>query len=120
MEQERTLRITGMSCAACSARIEKALSRIEGVSAASVNLALETARVTYDTEKVRDEELVAAVEKAGYGAEMAREREGARVDLVLTGMSCAACAARIEKAVGRRDGVNAAQVNLSAGTARVL
>ena len=59
------------------------------------------------------------MEKAGYGAELAQEQEGAQVDLILTGMSCAACAAGSRRRVGKRDGVDTAQVNLSAGTARV-
>ena len=120
MLRERTIRITGMSCAACAARIEKALGRVEGVSEASVNLALETAHVRFDPAAVRDGDLVRAVEKAGYGAEVAGEAEsGAQVDLIITGMSCAACAARIEKVVGKRDGVGEAQVNLATNTARV-
>jgi Cu+-exporting ATPase len=63
------LDITGMTCAACSARVEKMLSRVEGVRKAEVNLALERASVETDG-KVAPQALVAAVEKAGYGAEM--------------------------------------------------
>ncbi|MBN2158755.1 MAG: heavy metal translocating P-type ATPase [Spirochaetes bacterium] len=73
MEKEKTFRITGMSCAACSARIEKSLHRLEGVNGATVNLALETARVEYDDALVNDGGIVAAVEKAGYGAEPVEE-----------------------------------------------
>jgi len=68
METIKKLRITGMSCAACAARIEKSLSRLEGIKEASVNLALETARVSYDGESLGADDIVAAVEKAGYGA----------------------------------------------------
>lgn len=62
-----SLDITGMTCAACSARIEKVLSRTEGVRKAEVNLALERASVEVD-DTVTQQALVAAVEKAGYGA----------------------------------------------------
>ncbi|WP_295016752.1 heavy metal-associated domain-containing protein, partial [uncultured Micrococcus sp.] len=60
------LDITGMTCASCVGRVERKLGRIEGVSA-SVNLPLEQAAVTVPA-GVSDEDLVAAVEKAGYGA----------------------------------------------------
>jgi P-type Cu+ transporter len=113
MEIEKKLRITGMSCAACSARIEKSLKKIDGVSEASVNLALETARVKYDGSALSQDDIVNAVKKAGYGAEIEQLESDSRVDLVITGMSCAACAARIEKAVNKRDGVIEANVNLS-------
>ncbi len=63
------LDITGMTCAACSARVEKALSRTEGVSKAEVNLALERASVEVD-DSVAAQALVAAVERAGYGAQV--------------------------------------------------
>jgi P-type Cu+ transporter len=54
--------VTGMSCAACSARVEKALSRTEGVSAASVNLVTGRATVRYDPDTVEATELVETVE----------------------------------------------------------
>lgn len=66
MAREVELDITGMTCAACSTRIEKKLTRLDGVSA-QVNLPLESARVLVDSE-ITDEDLTAAVEKAGYGA----------------------------------------------------
>jgi Cu+-exporting ATPase len=61
------LDITGMTCAACAAHVEKALSRVDGVSQADVNLALERANVEFDGAG-GPEALVRAVEKAGYGA----------------------------------------------------
>ena len=112
MVTEKNIRITGMSCAACAARIEKSLKKMDGVSEASVNLALETARVKYDESALSQEEIVDAVKKTGYGAEIERQEDDSRVDLLITGMSCAACAARIEKAVRKRDGVIEANVNL--------
>jgi len=112
METEKNLRITGMSCAACAARIEKSLKKMEGVSEANVNLALETARVKYDDSALGQDDILNAVKKTGYGAEIKRQEDDSRVDLVITGMSCASCAARIEKAVKKRDGVIEANVNL--------
>ncbi len=63
-----TLSITGMTCASCVRRVERALARVEGVESASVNFAAETARVTLGA-PVPVEALIAAVEKAGYHAE---------------------------------------------------
>ena len=63
--------VTGMTCAACSARVEKVLSRLPGVVAVSVNLATERARVGVDPAMVAADALVAAVAKAGYGASVA-------------------------------------------------
>ncbi|MEP6661627.1 MAG: heavy metal translocating P-type ATPase [Acidimicrobiales bacterium] len=60
------LAVTGMTCASCAARIEKKLNRLDGV-AATVNFATEKAAVDYDTSRVSPNELVAAVEAAGYG-----------------------------------------------------
>ena len=62
------LSITGLTCAACSARIEKVLTRLPGVLKAEVNLATDRARVSTSAGAVTAVELVAAIEKAGYGA----------------------------------------------------
>ena len=66
MPRELELDITGMTCASCSARIEKKLTRLDGVTA-EVNLPLETAHVIIDSE-LSDDDITAAVEKAGYSA----------------------------------------------------
>ncbi|MEO8631780.1 MAG: heavy metal-associated domain-containing protein, partial [Chloroflexota bacterium] len=59
--------VTGMTCASCVRRIEKALAKVEGVQEANVNLATEKARVVFDPAKAGPEQLQKAVEKAGYG-----------------------------------------------------
>ena len=66
-EQAVTLRIRGMTCASCVRRVERALARVGGVEAASVNFASATARVSLDGD-IASTQLVAAVERAGYGA----------------------------------------------------
>lgn len=72
------LDISGMTCAACAARVGKALSRVEGVSAAEVNLALERASIDVSGD-AKPDRLIAAVEKAGYGATLrAADRAGQR------------------------------------------
>ncbi len=60
--------VTGMTCSACSSRVEKTVSRLEGAEAVSVNLLTGTMQVTFDESKLNDEKIITAVEKAGYGA----------------------------------------------------
>src|SRR5674476_993949 len=67
MDKE-TLKITGMTCAACSARIEKVVSKMEGVEQISVNLATEKATVSYDPSLTDVSSIKAKIEKTGYGA----------------------------------------------------
>ena len=78
-ERERRVRlqIEGMTCASCAARIEKKLSRLEGIDACSVNFATEEASVAFDPERVRVEDLIGAVEAAGYHAALPSGHEHA-------------------------------------------
>jgi len=105
------LPVSGMTCAACAARIEKLLNRLPGVDA-SVNLAAERAQVQLASDETTPQQVVAAIEKAGFGV------PPQSVELAIGGMTCAACAARIEKVLNRIAGVQAA-VNLAAETARI-
>jgi Cu+-exporting ATPase len=105
--------VTGMSCAACANRVEKALSKTSGVSGANVNFATEKASVEYDPDTVRPEALISAVEDAGYGAEVRETSFG------VTGMTCASCVGRVEKALGKVPGVVDVSVNLASEKASV-
>ncbi|CAN5664671.1 heavy metal translocating P-type ATPase [soil metagenome] len=105
--------VTGMSCAACANRVEKFLSKIEGVEEANVNFAAEKANVSYAPGSVGLEALVEAIEDAGYGAEVVK------TDLGITGMSCASCVGRVEKALNDVPGVLNTSVNLAAEKATV-
>ncbi|CAG7657036.1 heavy metal translocating P-type ATPase [Paenibacillus allorhizosphaerae] len=111
--EQATLQITGMTCAACANRIEKGLKKISGVSEANVNFALERASVTYDPLQVDIAQMEQSIEKLGYGT----LKEA--VELQLTGMTCAACAARIEKGLNKLPGVSKASVNFALETAHV-
>jgi len=73
MVQTETLQITGMTCAACSSRVERQLKKKAGVILVNVNLATEQARVQYDTEVLSAEDLINTVVKAGYGANKANQ-----------------------------------------------
>lgn len=112
-EQQATLQITGMTCSACATRIEKGLSRMEGVSRANVNLALEQATVGYDPAVAGVPQMEEKIRSLGYDT----LKESADFDI--TGMTCAACSARIEKVLGRMPGIAAVNVNLALETAHV-
>ncbi|MGH2340610.1 heavy metal translocating P-type ATPase [Segnochrobactraceae bacterium EtOH-i3] len=107
-----TLPVEGMTCASCVGRVEKALAKVPGVAAASVNLATEKATVTLARD-LPAADLVGAVEEAGY--DVSRET----VDLVVEGMTCASCVGRVEQALLKVPGVLTAEVNLAMERARV-
>lgn len=71
MREER-FDITGMTCSACSARVEKAAAKLEGMGSVSVNLLTNSMKVSYDEERLTEGDIINAVEKAGYGASAAR------------------------------------------------
>ena len=105
------LPIQGMTCAACAARIERQLARLPDVTA-SVNLATETAQISYDPARTSAQEIRGAIERAGYAV------PPRTLDLSITGMTCASCVARIERALKRLPRVEA-QVNLATEQAHV-
>ncbi|MEO6745277.1 MAG: heavy metal translocating P-type ATPase [Caldimonas sp.] len=106
------MQVTGLTCSSCVSRVEKALSAVPGVRQASVNLATEVALVQADA-GVTTDALVSAVRKAGYDI---ADRE---ISLQIEGMTCSACAGRVEKALLRVPGVSAASVNLATERAAV-
>jgi Cu+-exporting ATPase len=111
---KQTLAVKGMTCASCSARIERVLSTIDGISTISVNLAAETLDVEWDEEKLSLEEISDRV--AGLGFELELPSSEVTLDLAIKGMTCASCSARIEKVVSGLEGVRTMQVNLAAET----
>lgn len=90
--------IVGMTCAACASRIERVLNRLPGIQA-NVNFATEKAQVILADERTKPSQVLAAVRKSGYDVPVEQ------IELTLGGMSCAACAARIEKLLNAQDGV---------------
>lgn len=111
--KEINLQISGMTCAACAVRIEKGLNKLEGVEEANVNFALEKTKIKYDPSKTDVSKFQQKVESLGYKV----VTEKAEFDI--SGMTCAACAARIEKRLNKLDGVNKAAVNFAVETALV-
>jgi len=105
------LPIEGMTCAACADRVERSLNKLPGV-AASVNFAAETAMVTVQPDATLPAAVVEAIRKTGYSVPTRT------AEFQMYGMTCAACAGRIEKALNRLEGVSAA-VNFASETSRV-
>jgi Cu+-exporting ATPase len=114
-EHETTIElpVTGMTCASCVARVERAIGKSQGVDKANVNLATEKATVTFDPDEVTTGDLVSAIEGAGYGVVTAQEA------LPIIGMTCASCVSRVEKALRNPPGVLQAEVNLATEKATV-
>ncbi|GAA1376236.1 heavy metal translocating P-type ATPase [Peribacillus frigoritolerans] len=105
--KEANIQITGMTCVACATRIEKGLNKMGGVEQATVNLALEKSSIKYDPSKLSEEDFEKKIEALGYGV----VKQKAEFDI--TGMTCAACATRIEKGLNKMEGIATANVNLA-------
>jgi Cu+-exporting ATPase len=105
------LPITGMTCASCAGRVERALAKVAEVTQVSVNLASEQARVEAPSGSLQL--LANAVSAAGYAV------PSERLELTLSGMSCASCAGRIERALTQQPGVLSVSVNLASERAQL-
>jgi Cu+-exporting ATPase len=99
------LPIAGMTCASCAGRVERALSKVSGASAVSVNLATEQARVQAPGDSLAA--LMEAVERAGYSVPQQT------IELNIEGMTCASCVGRVERALNKVPGVKGVSVNLA-------
>ena len=108
-----TFRIDGMSCAACVGRVEEVLSGVDGVAAAAVNLAAESATAEFDPARTDALALATAVEAAGYGVPTSE------TGLQIAGMDCASCVPAVERALQGVPGVLEATVNFASGRAQV-
>ncbi|EUB71873.1 heavy metal translocating P-type ATPase [Pseudomonas sp. GM41(2012)] len=99
------LPIAGMTCASCAGRVERALSKVIGASAVSVNLATEQARVQAPSDSLPA--LMDAVQQAGYRVPQQS------LELSIDGMTCASCVGRVERALAKVPGVKSVSVNLA-------
>ena len=108
-----TLPIEGMTCASCSARIERQLAKLKGVEAAAVNLATETADVRFDPDRISAEDVKRTIEKTGFSV------PEQTIELSVEGMTCASCVARVEKSIAKLPSVSTVSVNLANETAHV-
>ncbi|TYC88194.1 copper-translocating P-type ATPase [Acetobacterium wieringae] len=115
--KKESIKITGMTCAACAARVEKVVSKMAGITSASVNFATESLSVEYDEGVASRQKINEVIEKAGYGTvEISTISE---VTIPIGGMTCASCSARVEKVLGKLEGITSATVNLATEKATV-
>lgn len=107
-EQTLTLPVTGMSCANCAANITRTVSKLDGVTEVNVNFAAEQAMVSYDPDKISLKEIIQKIQDLGFSVPASRK------EMPVTGMSCANCAASIERTLNKKvDGVVSAAVNFA-------
>jgi Cu+-exporting ATPase len=106
--QTITLSVTGMTCANCAVNIERALKKLESVKDINVNFAAEQATVSYDPKALQVKDVLAKIQGSGYAVATGR------AELPVTGMTCANCAANIERALNKKTpGVVNASVNFA-------
>ncbi|MCR4435235.1 MAG: heavy metal translocating P-type ATPase [Clostridiales bacterium] len=109
--REETFAISGMSCTACAKAVERSTKKLEGIYESNVNFAAEKLFVKFDENAVTVEDIVDAVRKAGYGA--SRETGNKEAVIPVAGMTCTACANRVERSVKKLEGVEKASVNFA-------
>jgi P-type Cu+ transporter len=107
-EQKFTLPISGMTCANCAANIERGVKKLPGVAEVNVNFAAESASVAFDPQLLKLQDVVEKITSSGFGVATAR------LEMPVTGMTCANCAANIERALNKKTaGVVKAGVNFA-------
>ena len=112
-DKQVSLPIVGMTCANCVSVVEKGLHKLDGVGSVDINLALERASVSFDPEKLSQQDLIDRVELVGY------EVPEATTELAITGMTCANCVSVVEKGLRKLDDVTGVSVNLATEKASV-
>ena len=117
MNKEQVIKITGMTCAACAKAVERVTKKLNGVESASVNIATEKLNIKYDNSKSTYEDIKSAIEKAGYG--VLEEVKSKEVIIPIGGMTCAACAKAVERAVKKLDGIENISVNMATEKASI-
>ena len=113
-DQTITLPITGMTCANCALNIERGVKKLDGVKETHVNFAAEQAAIAFDPKLASAREVVEKIHGSGYGVPTAK------VELPLTGMTCANCASNIERALDKKvSGIVNASVNFATERASI-
>lgn len=116
MKQE-TLKINGMTCASCAKTVEKNVERVNGVENASVNFATEKLNVKFDESSTSMGNIIKAVKDAGYSAQ--EDVELREVTIPIGGMTCASCAAAVEKEIKKLEGIEEINVNFATEKANI-
>lgn len=115
--KKEVFKINGMTCAACAKRVEKVTQKLEGTTEANVNFATEKLTISFDETKLTMDDIKKTVAKAGY--EALEENTSKEVLMPIQGMTCAACAKRIERVVEKLNGVESVSVNLATEKASI-
>ena len=106
---KKNFKVEGMSCSACANRIEKTINKLNGVNIAAVNFTTETLNVEFDENKLNSKKIETVVEEIGFKVKRNLKTYTFKVE----GMSCSACANRIEKVTKKLDGVDSSVVNFA-------
>lgn len=117
MQIKTTYHIDGMTCAACSAAVERVIKRLDGVLSVSVNLNMKKMQIEYDNEKVTQETIFEKIKKAGFLP--MEDMDEKKVTIPIMGMECAACAKAVERVIQKLEGALDVSVNLLANKAYV-
>jgi Cu+-exporting ATPase len=121
--------IRGMTCSSCVGTVERCLASLAGIKSVSVNLLAECADIDFDSDIIKDDAIIEAIEDIGYDASLltkfavrASGNEDAKlssITLLITGMSCSSCVNRIETTIKEMKGVASISVNFATGRAQV-
>lgn len=114
----REYQLGGVTCQVCVNKIEKKLSKLDGVKEAVVNLSNSKLVVEYDGERVRAEQIIEVVKKLGYEIEEILDLKN--VELDISGITCQVCVNKIEKKISKLDGVKSIVVNLANSRGKVV
>lgn len=115
--KDKILKVNGMTCASCAKAVEKSVGKVKGVKSASVNFAAEKLKVEFDESFVSIDDIKKAVKDAGYSAE--EDVELREVTVSIGGMTCASCAAAVEKEIKKLKGVIEVNVNIATERASI-
>ena len=106
--------VKGMTCTACAGAIERGLGKLDGIKEANVNFATEKLKVEYDEAKYDFDKIKNEVKKIGY--DLADDEKIKKVSVSISGMTCSACSAAVERSVLKLEGIKKASVNFANGT----
>lgn len=115
---KKDYQLGGVTCQVCVNKIEKKLSKLDGMSEAVVNLSNGKLGVNYDESVLSDDKIVEVVKKLGYEIEELKDLK--EVELEISGITCQVCVNKIEKKVAKQEGVDSVVVNLANSRGRVV
>lgn len=115
---KKSYQVGGISCQVCVNKIEKKLSKLEGIREVVVNLSTEKLSVDYDETVLKEETIIETVKKLGY--EIEEESDLKDIELDIDGISCQVCVNKIEKKVSKLNGVKSVAVNLANSRGKIV